>query len=164
MVKALIIEDDDNAAQMIASRVSLLAGEVKVLATMTEAIAYIEAASEAPELVTVDLSLPDSGRQETIEKIGRIRARAPEALLIVITGLSVGEDNKKCIEQGADAVFDKLEMDSTFMEKMRALVIAVQKRAKNTETLVKILEAISAHMRAQVLYNKPPSDNNQPTK
>jgi len=149
MVKALIIEDDANAAELIASRVSLLAGEVKVIARMAEAIDYIEASPEPPEIVTIDLALPDSGRAETIEKISRIRARAPESLLIVITGLSVADDNAKCLNQGADAVFDKIEVDATFMEKLRALVLTVLKRAKNTETLLKILEAISSHMRAQ---------------
>jgi DNA-binding response OmpR family regulator len=155
MVKALIIEDDPNAAQLIASRVSLLAGEVKILATMAEAIGYIEASTEPPEIVTIDLALPDSGRAETIEKISRIRARAPESLLIVITGLSVAEDTAKCIERGADGVFDKIDMDSTFMEKLRALVLAVQKKAKNTETSLKILEAISSHMRAQARVQAP---------
>lgn len=148
-MKILIVEDDVLTARMIADWMAPLAGEVRIAHTMQEATDYIEACQEPPELITLDLGLPDSDRAATIGKIRGLRKRAPDTLLVVISGIRANAD--ECIAGGADAYFEKLDVsaDGTFMAKLRALVLELTRRRGGAETHLRLLEAVSAHMAAQ---------------
>lgn len=148
-MKILIVEDDPFVAKMISEWLAPLAKEIKIAGTMKEATDYIEASPETPELITLDLALPDSKRADTVEKIRDIRRRVPLALLIVISGS--GGNAKECLAGGADAFFEKVDVvtGQTFMTKLRALVVELTKRQGSAETHLRLLEAVSAHMASQ---------------
>lgn len=124
-MRVLIIEDIPTHAALLADIMRPLASEVLIAHTMARAREIIAASNEPPEIITVDLGLPDSDRDNTIQtELARIRAYAPNSLVIVITGLQVEEDEAR-IRKHADGVWHKHDVvtSKTFMAKLRDLVL-----------------------------------------
>jgi len=78
----LAIEDDAAFAELL--KFWLAPRQIRIAQTMQEASAMI--AEQAPEVVLLDLALPDSPPDETIRRIEEIQRSANNATVIVITG------------------------------------------------------------------------------
>lgn len=145
----LIIEDDEFSASLLADMVRPFTSRPYVARTMKDASKFILESGEKPEIITVDLGLPDSDRQDTINtQIAHIRTHAPEALLLVITGIIQPGDDRACVKAGADAVFEKPEIatPNMFMKKLEGLVVSMTSQPTSLKTKLRILEAITRCM------------------
>lgn len=143
----LIIEDDDFSAKMIAEMVRPFTSQPHIAHSMLAATRFILESGERPAIITVDLTLPDSDRRQTIEyKLGEIRNHAPDALIIVLTGLIQADEIAKCRENGADVVWEKLEVatPNAFMTQLKALVLEIMQHPTSLKTRLRVIEAVSS--------------------
>lgn len=105
-MKVLIIEDDPSMVTVLKMFLEPLSSEVIHAPNMEQALAEIASAREI-EIITLDLGLPDSGVNATIERIKEIRKSRPQSLLIVVTGQEVTDLEKIATSYGADGVIYK---------------------------------------------------------
>lgn len=102
----LIIEDDNGVAEVLKRFLSPVASQVIVAQNMQTAIDALSSAVEI-DIITLDLGLPDSGVQDTLEAIKAIKKTKPLSLVVVITGQEIPGLEKVAIEKGADGVILK---------------------------------------------------------
>ena len=82
-MRILVIEDDPFFVETL--RAGLVGQEVEAAYTMTKGLEMLQ--TRLPyDRVLVDLMLPDSDPEDTIQKLGIIRAAAPKLGIIVMTG------------------------------------------------------------------------------
>jgi ActR/RegA family two-component response regulator len=87
-------------------RATLGLHDVRIARTMTEALAMIDHA--APEVILLDLSLPDSPFSQTLDRIHELKTRSKDATVIVITGHpDVVQLQAAAIKAGAKIVLSK---------------------------------------------------------
>jgi CheY-like chemotaxis protein len=144
---ALIIEDERDMADRIADMMEPLASHRYKAYSLSEGITRLTS-GEAYDIITLDLGLPPHGREETIAAIPTVRRLAPLALIIIITGLSMPDTAKLCVDAGADALFEKTEVSTScsFMQKMESIVLSLLKHAGSKDSRTKILQAITANI------------------
>lgn len=85
-MKILIVEDDPDTAALIAEWVKRIAREIIVARTMEECLAQIERQTPKPQIIILDLKLPDSTVMETLEKISSIRDKTPDSFIVILSG------------------------------------------------------------------------------
>jgi diguanylate cyclase (GGDEF)-like protein len=134
-MKVLIVEDDrtqsfvltaqlerspKRASEVDADSEEIGGFDVRCAATLEEAIVAIEAA--APDVVLLDLSLPDSSGLDTLE---RIREAAPATAIVVLTGHDDEAMALEAISNGAQDYLIKGSPDADGVS--RALRYAVQR-------------------------------------
>jgi CheY-like chemotaxis protein len=112
MTKALIIEDDKAIALLLENLIKPLVDEIHVCYTMEEALGYIKQHNN-PDIVTLDLNLPDSRWKQSLERIKDLKA--DNTVLFVVTGIVEESDLVgNSLASGADSVIQK---DETLFQK-----------------------------------------------
>ena len=96
MTKILVVDDEPQILRVL--RINLLARQYEVLTAATGADALTSAAEDHPDLVILDLGLPDL---DGVEVITRLRAwtRVP---VIVLSGRADSRDKVDALDAGAD--------------------------------------------------------------
>lgn len=105
-MRVLIVEDKPEVAGIIRGYVAPFSSFVAVADTKAEAIRLLGIPPPF-DLVTLDLGLPDSKVEETVEWISELRERATDAVIVVITGMS--PDEARALDLGADGILHKPE-------------------------------------------------------
>jgi len=100
MKSALLIEDDNGVVQAVAS--ALLGYVKKSAGTMTEAIAALR--ENEFDVVFLDLDLPDSKPERTLEMLPMLRMLAKDSALIIMTGFPQSIGNAR---HAADSILVK---------------------------------------------------------
>ena len=95
-VKILVVEDDAPVRNLITT--TLKANHYNYLTAANGASAILEASSEQPDIVLLDLGLPDMDGVEIIRNI-RTWSQMP---IIVISARSEDSDNITALDAGAD--------------------------------------------------------------
>lgn len=128
-MKILIVEDREEVralwrrfAQPIASEVL----EAEDLASAMELMRKIP----PPDLVLLDLNLPDSKDRDTLNSIERFRALNPRCLVVVLTGIPDASLAELSIRCGADAFAEKADV-ATQTDLWRAVVRAITRPNAN---------------------------------
>lgn len=121
MHRLLVVEDDPDIRELIEH---VLSGpDRKVLTVASGAAALAEVARQEPDLVTLDLSLPDADGVEVCQTI----RRSSDAYIVMITGRDDQTDRLYGLDIGADEYlvkpFDPLEL--------RARVVALLRRPRH---------------------------------
>jgi DNA-binding NarL/FixJ family response regulator len=123
-MSVLIIEDDVAFLELICH--SLNPRPVRFACTYEEAKRKM--IESAPDVVLLDLSLPDSSPAETIKRIRDIKELSKDATVIVITGNPyIYSLHNEAVRQGADCVLSK---DHGFFETLEVALIAARKRQR----------------------------------
>src|SRR5690606_39104520 len=104
--KILIVEDRRHHLDFMLDVVRAAFGAVSVHSTRTLAAARVELARFTPDLVLLDLGLPDGTGTELIPCI---RARHPDAWVVVVTIFDDDEHLFSALQQGADGYLLKDE-------------------------------------------------------
>lgn len=86
-LRVLVIEDDDDSAELMALFIRRAGADVLIANTGSEAIAMIK--NEPFGLVFVDLSLPDT---DGISLIAQLKAIQPDLSVVVVSGHALDED------------------------------------------------------------------------
>jgi len=97
-VKILLIEDDDNIVEAISLAVKMRWPDVVLLATHLGEHGVELAFSDAPDVVVLDLGLPDISGFEVLKRI-RLHSSVP---ILILTVKSEETDIVKGLEWGAD--------------------------------------------------------------
>jgi CheY-like chemotaxis protein len=104
-MRILVIEDDPVAAQVIERILRGVFTEIKIAATMHAAIQLLR--DYRPDVAVVDLRLPDSRPEETLEQVVSMRDTHPEMQIHIVTG-AVNPDMAEGF--GATSILHKLDM------------------------------------------------------
>jgi serine phosphatase RsbU (regulator of sigma subunit) len=118
----LLVEDDDGDALLVDDLLTdaLPGARIARCRTFSEALAELDAAVDC---VLLDLKLPDA---EGLETVTRLRERAPEIPLIVLTGLNDEAAGVDAVDAGAQDYLVKGEVDGAQLA--RAIRYAIVRR------------------------------------
>jgi CheY-like chemotaxis protein len=96
----LIVEDNDDARQMLAAALALDGHEVRVARDGSSGLALARAAS--PDVALIDVGLPDMDGYELARRL-RGAENGQRMSLVALTGFGQPEDQRRAIEAGFDA-------------------------------------------------------------
>jgi len=156
-MRILIIEDDEALAGLLSQFLSPIAREKPIIASnMTDAMKVID--DVAPiDLVTLDLSLPDSTREQSLSRIKDIKDRKPDCLIVVVTGAMKPDQEEEALKYGADGFMQKLQAcrdEETFLGTLRDIGRSIVRNPlryqKNLPLLEKLTEKICEHVACKI--------------
>ena len=101
----LIIEDDDALIKLLRTTLELADYEVHTVRCGTTAL--LCAADIHPDLVILDLGLPDMNGYDVCRKLHQSSSGGAVPPILVLSGLSEPEDQRRGFECGADAYLMK---------------------------------------------------------
>ena len=131
----LLVVDDDRGLLRLAEKLLRRAGyEVSASASGAEALAQLE--KETPQLMLVDLDLPDIPGREIIR---RTRERGTPAPFIVITGHG---DERTAVEMMKQGAIDYIVKDANFLEFLPGVVERTLQQLENQRKLATAEEAL----------------------
>lgn len=137
-MKFLIVEDSSLMASAIKHILLMASHDVEVVGTLEEAMQRIQATT--PDLILLDLSLPGSPPERTLEAIKEIKTLSPDSHVAVMTGYA-GYD-KKALASGADAFRQKGELLKGKNELIAFAVQALKHGNRTNEQYIKLLEDV----------------------
>ncbi|MDD3610436.1 MAG: EAL domain-containing protein [Halothiobacillaceae bacterium] len=148
--RVLLIEDEPGDAQLI--RWQLLekgpdAFDVRLASSLTEAEALIERESFRPDVILLDLNLPDSTGVSTVT---RCRERLPDCPVVVLTGLDDQAAISPAIEAGAEDYLAK-GADGAVLRK--AIRYAMLRHGREAES--RLAASVFSHAREGILIAAP---------
>ena len=94
----LIVDDNEAAADGLQKLLEY--GGHKVLVAYTGAAALEQARAQCPEVILLDIGLPDISGYELAKQLNK--EKSPHPLLIALSGYSQQEDKDRAIEAGFD--------------------------------------------------------------
>jgi len=118
-VKVLMVEDDPQITECLSLAFQVRWPEAEVMFTHLGARAVELAGSEAPDIVILDLGLPDISGFEVLKRI-RVFSAVP---VIILTAWSEDAAVTKGLELGADECVFKPFKQLEFLERVKALVL-----------------------------------------
>jgi DNA-binding response OmpR family regulator len=143
----LIVDDSSTFVELVSLTLGFRA--FRHAFTLEQALAMID--DSAPEVVMLDLSLPDSPVAQTLSRIREIKDRAQQATIIIVTGYPDQNTRTLAMDQGADRFLSK-NAGGFFNELSASLLAAgVAQRCANESTV----EKVEAEVKKIVAPDKP---------
>jgi DNA-binding response OmpR family regulator len=107
----LVVEDDTNYARLLVNMLTQLASNVAVATNWTEAQDALRTKSP-PDLLILDLVLPDSSRDQTLSQIYWIKNKCPGTLVFIVSAMAndTQELERIAFAAGADGAMSKHEI------------------------------------------------------
>lgn len=102
--RILLVDDQRDILKLLHSTLDTLAHELEIIEAPSGEEALLEASREKVDLLVVDYRLPG---MTGIELMHKVRARYPDARIILITGMTDNKVRDEILNAGAAAVFDK---------------------------------------------------------
>lgn len=112
----LLVEDDIEIATRLMSKILALSNIDSVYHTtqIKEAISFLE--TTTPDLIILDLKLPDGNGMEILKKVKRNSSK------IIVFMFSINSELRNiCLRNGADKFFDKKEGSDKLLDSLRLL-------------------------------------------
>ncbi len=110
LVRALVVEDSLSARGIIKQRLEAIGCEI--VATAGESATALELIRELrPQLVTLDLIMPETGSLHARELFQTIRKEMPEVAIVVISAQSKASQRADFMREGAIEYFEKPFID-----------------------------------------------------
>jgi ActR/RegA family two-component response regulator len=138
MISVLIVEDDDNFAKVLAQILATCGLKVFRVSTLTEAMS--EAAIQQPNVILLDLSLPDSPLDNTVRAIPEIKEMAPDSQVCVLTGHTEKGLEEKVLSMGAVSFSMKGGGMGSRQDILNILLESLRQGSKSIQENVTILE------------------------
>lgn len=145
----LVIEDDPGDARLIQRQLELPGPsefKVHLVRSLRAAQAWIEAAEQAPDVVLLDLNLPDSSGVATVETC-RTFVEAP---IVVLTGWDDSEATLAAIQSGAE---DYLTKGADAAALRRAVLYANLRHKRDSDA--HLAATVFSHAREGILITSP---------
>ena len=118
---ALIVDDDEAVARLLATRLSLEGFCVRSAGTVAAAQACLD--RRLPDILVADVMLPDGTGYEVVEALRKLPG-GDQSIVLVVSVRTAFVDKVEAIHSGADAYFDKpLDWDA-FQQRLRHLLDA----------------------------------------
>lgn len=151
-LRILVVDDDPALAELLKRFMLDISSDVMVAHSFAAAMEFLRIVPP-PDVITLDLSMEDSGREMTISKIHEIREANEASVIIVLSGVVDMQDSERIIAAGADAFWQKDSMlpmrginkgfFSNLMDAMAALVKQPVRYEKNVRILELLAERVS---------------------
>ncbi len=110
LVRALVVEDSLSARSIIRQRLETIGCEI--VATAADSATALELVRELrPQLVTLDLIMPETGSLHARELFHIIRKEMPEVAIVVISAQSKASQRADFMREGAIEYFEKPFID-----------------------------------------------------
>lgn len=109
MSNVLIVEDHPALAEALAACLRPLGARVTIAATMRNAIERLKA--NGFTVILLDLTLPDSLRWETIDRIAEIKREHKGRKVVIMSVPRDEAEREQAFALGADAYLDKCSPD-----------------------------------------------------
>ena len=117
-LRVVIIDDTADLRDLL--RIALARGGMSVVAEAADGLAGIEAVrTGSPDVILLDLSMPV---MDGLEALPQIRALAPAARIIVLSGFGASELAERALEAGADGYLQKGASLSRILDYIRDIV------------------------------------------
>ena len=104
--RALIVEDNDNERELLASYLRLSGFQVDTAANGLDAIKYLSQSDEMPQAVLLDMKMPKLNGAATITQI-REKSETKDLKVFAVSGTSPAEMNVSVGNSGVDRWFAK---------------------------------------------------------
>jgi CheY-like chemotaxis protein len=117
-MKILYVEDNDDNVYMLKNRLTRAGFTVVVATDGTQGVAM--AASEQPDLILMDLTLPDIDGEEATRRI-KASAATREIPIIALTANAMESDRQRALAAGCDDFDTKPVELPRLLAKIRAL-------------------------------------------
>ena len=118
----LVVEDDNSVKNLITT--TLKAHDYKYLTAMNGETAILEASSHNPDIILLDLGLPDIDGVEVIRRI-RTWSNVP---IIVISARSEDADKIEALDAGADDYLTKPFSVEELLARLRVFMATLRKK------------------------------------
>jgi len=102
--RILLVDDQRDILKLLHSTLNTLAHELEIIEAPSGEEALLEASREKVDLLVADYRLPGMSGVELMHKV---RARYPDARIILVTGMTDRKAREEILNAGAAAVFDK---------------------------------------------------------
>jgi two-component system cell cycle response regulator DivK len=122
-MKVLYVEDNDDNVYMLKNRLARAGFSVLVALDGTQGVAM--AASEQPDLILMDLTLPDIDGEEATRRI-KANAATARIPIIALTANAMASDRERALAAGCDDFDTKPVELPRLLAKMRALGSAAE--------------------------------------
>lgn len=116
-IKVLLVEDDEEIREVISLAFEINWPELKLISTRLGKQGVELAADESPDLVVLDLGLPDTSGFDVLREI-RVFSNVP---ILILTVRGEEEDIVRGLEAGADDYMTKPFRQVELLSRMRAL-------------------------------------------
>lgn len=117
--KILVVDDEPNVLRMVSYTLQAEGYEVVVAQSGNEAL--VKALTEAPDLILLDVMLPDMSGVEVCEKL-RKRQEPLDVPIIMLSALAQVPDKIRGLEAGADEYITKPITPSELVARIKALL------------------------------------------
>lgn len=125
--RLLLVDDEPSIRETVSRYLRFVGYEVRTAGTGREALALIEAGEFRPELILLDVMLPDA---DGYELLGRLRAEGPQTAVVFLTARDARTDVVKGLAAGGDDYITK----PFGMDEVAARVSAVLRRTRRPAT------------------------------
>lgn len=100
MNKVLIVEDSDYMAFALAAMLRPICSHVDIALTWRDAVTKV--ATRQFTVVAVDLMLPDSAREKTLDRLPELTAVCPDIRIVVMSGFELNSyEERQAMSNGA---------------------------------------------------------------
>jgi response regulator of citrate/malate metabolism len=162
MIRVLIIEDDFRVAEINAAYVAKESDFEVIGVAHTAASGYRMVIDEMPDLVLLDLYLPDEHGLEVFAKIQQLpRGAKPD--VFVITAAKDSQSLKDAIQLGAASYIVKPFSGHELSERLRTYKSAIERLNQRVEVSQAEVDAAVAMMRGAKVSEIMESNTNNPT-
>ncbi|RYG24287.1 response regulator transcription factor [bacterium] len=140
VIRVLLVDDHEMMLAGLRRLIDLQPGFEVVAQASTVAAGRRHAKNFKPDLIVLDLRMPDSKGPEEIAEMRRI---TPEAKVVILTGFGDGSRDA-CIEGGADAFIQKESPPSELTATLRRLFPSADESTANVAQLTRMEKLIAA--------------------
>lgn len=137
----LLVEDQKEIRSIWKQFLNPIEAEIREAESIDEAY-YLMQLLPNPDLVLLDLGLPGSGPEITLNQIKTLKEINPKAVVIVITGRISEHLPALAMRMGADAFRNKMEL-KTQVELFRTIKQAANSTARNFQDNIQLFQRVS---------------------
>lgn len=133
---SVLVVEDEPTGPILAARVAKFIGEwtgAAPIVTVATTMAFAKARAHAYDAVLLDLSLPDSTREETIAELPALAKTWPP--IVIVTGLIESKSMWRWVELGADDFFDRQALVICPESVAKAILTAILRRNRVPQTM-----------------------------
>jgi len=116
MKRILIIEDNEDNMYML--KFILEQNNLNVMMAFTGMEGFETAVKEKPDLILMDIQLPDINGLEVTRKIKQAASDGPEMKVIAVSSYAMTGDKQKAIDAGCTAYIEKPIDPETIMDEI----------------------------------------------
>lgn len=141
----LVVEDDPRLSEYMREALGREGYTLEVCATIDEVQAYMAMPSEPPRVVILDRML---GRADGATLIPQLKARYPEAGILVLSSLDMASEKARIIDAGADEYLSKPFSLDELTARLR-LVVRRSTSAAKGDSAVRVLGNLCLDLKTQ---------------